>query len=98
MPQQLPIPGTELPRIEEIEVAAENYRNIRDRRMKLTEEEITAKTALMQSCIAHMDELPKNSSGNHNYRFDDQIVEIISGKPNVKVKTDHGPETDEDQD
>lgn len=34
--QQIEIPGTELPHIEEIEQAAENYVKVRDKRMALT--------------------------------------------------------------
>jgi hypothetical protein len=67
------------PKIRKIEEAAQAYRETRDRRMKLTEREVTAKDFLI------------NLMHEHNiktYKYDDgegQIEIKITDKENVKV-------------
>lgn len=98
--QQLEIEGTEAPKIKEIEIAAEAYVDVRDRRMKLTEKEIVAKTGLIQTVLEHQKELPANDKGERLYRYgDDMMVVLKPGKPGVRVKhwvDDSDGEEDED--
>lgn len=92
---QTELPGVEAPTIKEIEEAAENYVAVRNKRMSLTEKEIAAKTNLTQVMQEHASKLGRNADGNSCYRYDDQIV-ILSDKINVRVKTDHAEDDDED--
>jgi hypothetical protein len=83
MPRQSDLPaiegeGVSLPQITEIEIAAEAYVRIRDKRMRLTEQEISARTDLTQRMVDH--HLTR-------YVYDDQIVLLKNGDPKVKVKT-----------
>lgn len=96
--KQLEIPGTERQSIPEIEEAAEKYRAVRDKRMRLTEQEVAAKVNLLQVLIEHENELTPNGNDERVYRYDDEIVILKSGKRNVKVKAamDGADEEDED--
>lgn len=98
MPRQQEIPGTELPHIEAIENAAQDYVKIRDRRMALTNQEISAKEKLMAQLLEHKRELSKNADGDYVYRFDDLLVLLKTGKDNVKVKAVDDDIDDSDED
>lgn len=98
MPKQKELTGMEAPSIPEIETAADAYAKIRDKRMKLTEQEITSKAALIEVVKAHKDELSLDAEGNRCYRFDDVMVILKPGKENVKVKHVHDDPTDDDED
>lgn len=98
MAKQTEMPGMERPKIPEIEEAAEKYVKVRDRRMKLTEEEIVAKANLLTAVEAHAKELPYDGENNRLYRFDDLLVILKPGKPNVKVKHASEDEDEEDED
>lgn len=98
MPKQTEMPGMERPKILEIEEAAEKYVKVRDRRMKLTEEEIVAKANLLTTVQAHAKELPYDGENNRLYRFDDLLVILKPGTPNVKVKHADADEGSEDDD
>lgn len=92
---QMEIPGTEPPKIKAIEEAAEEYRTLRDKRMKILEDEIASKTKLISVMDRHKDKLGVNSEGESVYRYDDELV-ILSDKVNVKVKRASSDEKDED--
>jgi hypothetical protein len=96
--QQLEIAGTEAPHIEEIEVAAETYVKLRDRRMKLLGEEITAQANLVTVMQAHAKELDSDAEGNKTYTYDDLRVILKQGKVKAKVKTLHADEDEEEED
>lgn len=96
MPKQIEIPGTERPTIKEIEEAAEAYRALRDKRMKLLTQELSAKENLLQVMLAHSKTLPKNAEGEVMYRYDDELVILKPGKQNVKVKAVHDSDEEED--
>lgn len=95
---QMEIPGTERPSIIEIEDAAEQYVKIRDKRMKLTEQEIVCRANLIQTMESHRKELVVNGDGALIYRYDDEIVTLAPGKVKVRVKRageeDEGEEED----
>lgn len=76
----------EKPSIPEIEDAAEHYRSVRDKRMKLTEQEITAKVNLLQVLLQHESELAPGEEGTKTYSYDEEIVILQPGKAGVKVK------------
>lgn len=84
--KQTELPGTERPAIPEIDEAADAYRSVRDKRMKLTEQEITAKTNLIEVMRANAKKLAVNAAGERIYRYDDEVVVLEPGKENVKVK------------
>ena len=96
MPKQTELPGTERPSIKEIDKAADHYVSVRDRRMKLTEQEVAAKTQLLQTVLENEKQLSKNDQGEIIYRYDDEIVIVKPGKANVKVKGAHDDEADDD--
>lgn len=94
MSKQKELDGMERPTIKEIEEAAEDYVDARDRRMKMTEKEVACKSVLLQLMIKHESELSKNGEGELIYRYEDEEVRLLPGKANVKVKAVH--DTDED--
>ena len=77
--EQTEIPGTEEPKIPEVEHAAESYREIRDERMELTESEVTAKASLIAVMKAHKLTVYKDKVAGY-------AVFIEQGEDNVKVK------------
>lgn len=97
MPKQPELPGAERTAIPEIDDAAAAYVSVRDKRMALTEKEITAKANLITVVIAHAKELAADGDGNRCYRFDDQLVILKPGKPNVRVRHE-AEDDDEDED
>ncbi len=82
---QLEIPGTERLKIKAIEDAPETYVAIRDKRMKLTEQEVEAKASLIEVMLRHQDKLSLDSDSNYLYRYEDEVV-ILSEKAGVKVR------------
>lgn len=82
-------PGVSVPHVPEIEDIAEQYVNVRDRRMALTTQEVEAKGRL------------ETVMRNHNltrYTYDGKVVICEPGKTKLKVKTVNGPEDIEDND
>jgi hypothetical protein len=79
MGKQQEIPGTEEPKIPEVEHAAESYREIRDERMELTESEITAKATLLAVMKKHNLKAYKDKVAGY-------VVLVEAGEDNVKVK------------
>ena len=79
------IPGTERPKIKAIEDAADGYTAIRDKRMKLTKQEVAAKEKLVEVMLKNADKLCVDKDGNKIYRFDTELV-ILSDVANVKVR------------
>lgn len=96
--RQLEIPGTERKSIKEIEDSAEHYRSVRDKRMRLTEMEVAAKTDLIQVMVSHEADLEPGEGGTKVYRYDEEIVILKAGKINVKVKAAHDDTPDDDDD
>jgi hypothetical protein len=96
--KQLEIPGTEVDSIPEIEEAAELYVKARDRRMRLTEQEIAAKVNLLQVCVANEDKLSPNQDGDKCYTYEDEMVILKRGKANVKVKLLREKDESDDED
>lgn len=96
--KQLEIPGTEAASIPEVEDAAEKYVVIRDKRMRLTEAEVTAKTNLIQVLLQHEGQLSPGEDGTKTYRYDEEIVILKPGKRGVKVKAAHEDEDEENDD
>lgn len=79
--------GVSVPKIAEIEDVAEQYVDVRDRRMALTKQEVECRNRL--ATVMH----------NHDqtrYPYDGQVVICEPGKEKVKVKTVNGPEDLED--
>jgi hypothetical protein len=74
-PKQGEIPGTERPKIQEVEDAASHYVDQRDERCGLSKKEADAKVALIEAMKKH---------GVDSYKFDGFQV-IVSQKSNVKV-------------
>ena len=75
--KQAELPGVEAPSIKAIDDAADEYVSVRDKRMALTEKEITARDVLANLMHKHKLE---------SYRYDDRIVTIVPAEK-VKVKT-----------
>lgn len=94
---QKELEGMEPPSIREIENAAEAYVDVRDKRMKLTEKEVAAKETLIQAVLKHADAILPNGDGDRVYRYDDMVVILKAGKPNVKVRHDTGEEPPEEE-
>lgn len=86
MPKKAPeLPGMERKTIKAIESAAEEYAELRDKRMAVLEKEVEAKARLLD--VMHKHECTI-------YKFDDKIVEVL---PTEKVKVRKaGSKADED--
>lgn len=79
-------PGVAPKRIQEIEKAAEAYTTVRDKRVKLSAEEVVAKGNLIGLLHAHEAEIGKDENGVIRYKFDDTLVELAPKKEVLKVK------------
>lgn len=77
----------EAPSIPEIDEAAEKYVRVRDRRMKLTTEEVTLRETLIETVKQHIKDLTANGDGELHYRYGDDMEVILKpGKEKVKVR------------
>lgn len=85
-PVQTEIPGTERPKIKEIDKAAEEYVSVRDKRMNLTEKEVAAKQQLVNLMHAHADEIGRDAEGGLTYRYSDMLVTLKPKEEVLKVK------------
>jgi len=88
--KQLSIPGAERKTIGEIDAAAEAYVSARDERMKLTEQEVASRDALIQVMKKHKVDV---------YRADASpplVVTLIPGEDKVKVTRADDDEAQED--
>ena len=74
-------------KIKEIEVAADNYVEVRDKRMKLTEKEIASRDVVVSLMKKH------NIS---KYVYDDHQIVLEHGADKVKVRA-YDPEANSDQ-
>lgn len=76
---EMPLSGKGVARekIAAIETAAEEYEDLRDKRMTLGEEEVKARTKLASLMQKH---------GLNQYRFDGKMVTIDPSEAKVKVK------------
>lgn len=82
------IAGTEPPSIPELDRAAESYVSLRDKRMNLTEDEVEAKTKLLEVMKDHKLE---------QYKVNGYTVIVTHGDDKVKVKkTEVGGDADPD--
>lgn len=88
--KQTMIPGTEPESIPAVEEAAANYRDIRDSRMSLTEEEADAKKKLIDVMKEH---------GVEKYQFGGyEVVRTHEETDNVKVRKLKATPRDEEDD
>lgn len=83
--RQLEIAGTERPKIREVDTAAASYVEVRDQRMKLTEEEKEAKDTLIAVMAKHKLEFYEDLEAVPPVE-----VRIIPGDVKVKVKKING--------
>jgi hypothetical protein len=91
MAKQLEVAGTERKTIKEVTDSAENYREQRDKRMKMSKKEREAKVALIGAMRKHKVEIYKDDT------CVPPITVIVSTKDDVKVesKTHEDPPEDE---
>ena len=82
-------PGVGVQKYKDIDAAADHYVEVRDKRMALTEKEIAAREEVTVAMQAH---------GLLCYNYDDMKVELISGKPRVRVRNAESPEDASDED
>lgn len=87
--KQNALPGLEPKSIKEIDDAAEAYVKERDKRVKQSEREVTAKQALIAAMQKHKIEVYKDPSVTPPL-----IVTVVPGKPGVKVT--EAPDDEED--
>ncbi len=87
---ELPIegPGVAPVKIKELDAAAADYVDVRDRRMSLTEKEIEAKRDLIHLMHKHEEKLGRDGDGVLRYKYDDEnlVVELKPGDETLKVK------------
>lgn len=89
-PRQTSIPGTEGPRIPELDQAAEAYVDVRNERMGLTEREVAARSGLVATMRKH---------GQTVYRVDGEeplIVTLLEGEAKVQVRKEKAKRAEED--
>lgn len=82
-------PGVAAVQIDEIDNLAEEYVDVRDRRMALTKEEVPAKAALKAAMDKHSLKV---------YEYDSVIVEIEPGEDTVKVRKAKKATAEDDDD
>ena len=77
--KQMKIPGTERKTIKALEVAAEKYQELKEKRMAALTKEIAAKGELLELMRKHE---------QTTYRCDenDLLVELVEGESKLKVK------------
>lgn len=85
--RQLEIAGTERPRVKEVDAAAEEYVEIRDKRMKLTVEEKERKEKLIAVMQQHKLTFYEDLESDPPLQ-----VWLVNGEVNVKVKKLNGDE------
>lgn len=78
MGRQKEIPGTERPKIQEVEDAAEVYVKSRDKRIKASKAESTDKAALIAA-------MQKHKLNVYAIADEGLVVTVTNGKPEVKV-------------
>jgi len=87
---ELPIkgPGVAPVKIKALDDAAEKYVHARDRRMKLTEEEVEAKRDLIHLMHKNEDKLGRDGDGALRYKYEEEnlVVELKPGDETLKVK------------
>jgi hypothetical protein len=86
-PKQKSLPGMEDRKIEELHAAAEDYAEVRDKRMDLLDEEIEMKASLGKLMHKH---------GLTKYSHHGLVVMLVPGEENVKVKVKKDKEGKED--
>jgi len=73
--------GVSRRKIKAVETASDNYVEVRDKRMKLTEQEVEARAVLIQKM---------RDNNITEYVYDDHKVLLVPGKDKVKVRTIDG--------
>ena len=86
--QQKELVGMERKVIKAVENAADDYVDVRDKRMALTTKEVERRAILIQAM---------QDAGVTSYRYDDRVITLES-KSKVKVKTDKDGDEGEDDD
>jgi len=76
-PKQKDLPGMEERKIPDLHAAAEDYAEIRDERMALTEKEVPAKANLLELMHKH---------GKETYKYEDVEISVVHEEETVKVK------------
>jgi hypothetical protein len=72
-------------RIPEVDKLAEAYVRERDKRLKLTPREVSAKQSLIAALHAHEDKI-KQPDGTFVYRYDEMVITLVPGKEKLKVE------------
>lgn len=76
-PKQGRLPGMNDPKLADLEDAAYDYVEIRDRRMALMEQEVPAKARVLAAMHKH---------GKKTYRCDELEIQLVEEAENVKVR------------
>lgn len=76
-PKQADLPGMADRKIPELHKAAEEYADVRDRRMELTKEEVAAKEEVLKQMHVHHKEV---------YKFEDVEIKLVHETETVKVR------------
>lgn len=92
---QMEIPGTERPKIAQIELAAEEFINFKDKHERIGEQLNEAKEKLIDVMHVHEEKLSVDADGNRCYKYDDLILTLKSNE-NIKVKEVKEREGDDD--
>jgi hypothetical protein len=71
-------------RIAAVDQLAEKYVAERDKRMRLTPREVTAKQNLIEALHKHEKEL-RQPDGSLIYRYDEMVITLMPGKEKLKV-------------
>ena len=88
-PKDQPLPGLGDRRIQALEDAAEEYAEIRDRRMALNTEEVSLKASILRTMA---------KLGKTIYRHAGVTIQVVEGEPDCKVrikKPKEGEDVDE---
>ena len=84
--KQMQIPGTERPKLEAIEAAAEDYVTFHNAMQESVKAFKEKKDDLLNLMHAHANELPKHEGGGYCYAYDDMIITVTPKDEVLKVK------------
>jgi hypothetical protein len=78
-------PGVAPVKIPQVDALAEAYIKERDKRLKLTPKEVSAKQRLVDALHAHADKIGLQPDGTIVYRYDTVVITLTPGKEKLKV-------------
>ncbi len=90
-------PGVTPVRIRVIDNALDEYIPLKEKRCKLTPQEVAAKLKVIEKMHEHADKLGKNGDGSLVYRRDDTLIVLKPGREKLSLR-DANDDGEEEED